>query len=279
MIGRTITVESSAREIVGVMPEGFRIVTASPDVIAPMALDRARQSLSGFGYEAVARLNPGATIDQASADVARMVPIWMRRWPAAPGVNPNVYKAWRIAPALRPLKQDVVGKAASALWVLMGTIGIVLLIACANVASLLLVRTESRQQELAVRAALGAGRGASCAALLVESVLLGLTGGLLGLALAFAGLRALVALAPAGLPRIDEIAIDPRVLLFTLAISLLSGIVFGLIPALKHRRPDRRLGSALADGRFVMAAERSARETSSSSRSCRLHWSCSSAPV
>ncbi len=234
VIGRTITVESNAREIVGVMPEGFRIVTASPDVIVPMALDRARQSLPGFGYEAVARLGPGATIDQASADVARMVPIWMRSWPAAPGVNPNVYEAWRIAPALRPLKNDVVGNAASALWVLMGTIGIVLLIACANVASLLLVRTESRQQELAVRAALGAGRRRIIRGLLVESVLLGLTGGALGLIAARAALRSIVAVGPATLPRLTEISLDWRALGFTLAISMAAGLVFGLIPAMRY---------------------------------------------
>ena len=159
IVGRGITIESRDREIVGVMPEGFRIVNAEPDIVVPIGFDRSRVTLPGFGFQAVARLKPGVTMADASADVARMVPIWMTSWPAARGVNPRVYESWRIAPALRPLEQDVVGNVGKALWVLMGTIGIVMLIACANVASLLLVRAESRQQELAVRAALGAGRG------------------------------------------------------------------------------------------------------------------------
>src|SRR5439155_24583438 len=138
------------------------------------------------------------------------------------------YDTWRITPALRPLKQDVVGKAGSALWVVMGTIGIVMLIACANVANLLLVRAESRQQELAVRAALGASAGRIVRALLIESLWLGALGGALGVGLAYGGLRVLVANAPAGLPRVSEIAIDGRALGFAVAVSLLSGMLFGL---------------------------------------------------
>ena len=156
VIGRSITVESRPREIVGVMPQGFRIVTADPDLIVPGPLERSRLILAGFGYEAVARLKPGVTIAEANADIARMVPIWMNSWPTLTGVDPRVYESWRITPALRPLKQDVVGNVGNVLWVVMGTIGIVMLIACANVANLLLVRAEARQQELAVRAALGA---------------------------------------------------------------------------------------------------------------------------
>src|SRR4029453_16490923 len=141
-------------------------------------------------------------IAEANADIARLVPIWMDSWPAATGVNPHVYDAWRITPAIRPLKQDVVGGAANVLWILMGTIGIVMLIACANVASLLLVRAEARQQELAVRAALGAGRGRIVRALVIESLLLGLIGGVLGVGVAAAGLRLLQALGPTNLPRL-----------------------------------------------------------------------------
>ena len=246
VIGRGITIESRATEIVGVMPEGFRVVNVEPDLIVPFGIDRSRLTLPGFGLQAVARLKPGVTIAEASADVARMVPIWMTSWPAAPSVNPRVYETWRITPALRPLAQDVVGNVTNALWVLMGTIGIVMLVACANVASLLLVRTEGRQQELAVRAALGAGRGRIVRGLLVESALLGCVGGLLGLALARTGLGVLVSAGPATLPRLNEIGLDGRALAFTLAISLLSGLLFGLMPALRYAGP--RIAEVLRGG-------------------------------
>ena len=246
IIGRGITIDSRPREIVGVMPEGFRVVNAEPDVIVPTAFDRSRVTLPGFGLQSLARLKPGVTIEEASADVARMVPIWMTSWPAARAVNPRVYESWRITPALRPLKDDVVGNVTNALWVLMGTIGIVMLIACANVASLLLVRAEGRQQELAVRAALGAGRGRIVRTLLVESALLGIMGGVLGLGLARVGLHFLVSTGPATLPRLNEIAIDGRALAFTLVVSLLSGLLFGLVPALKYAGP--RISMVLRGG-------------------------------
>ena len=236
-IGRAITVDSRPRTVVGVMPEGFRIVETDADVIAPYRFDRNRLILAGFGHQGIARLKPGVTLAQANADIGRMVPIWMRTWPTLPGADPHVYESWRITPALRPLKQDVVGNVAGALWVLMGTIGIVMLMVCANVANLLLVRAEARQQELAVRAALGAGWTRIVREMLAESLMLGLTGGALGLALAHAGLRMLVAMGPSNLPRLNEISIDPRALMFTIVVSLVSGILFGLIPALKYAGP------------------------------------------
>ena len=149
--------------------------------------NHARRLGGGFRYQGVARLRPGITIAQANADMARMVPIWMNSWPDGPGTSPRVYETWRIAPALRPLKEEVVGGVTDVLWVVMATIGLVMLIACANVANLLLVRAEVRQRELAVRAALGAGRGRIVRGLLVESLLLGLMGGVLGVGLAYAG--------------------------------------------------------------------------------------------
>ena len=236
VIGRSITVDSRPREIVGVMPKGFRFASADADLILPVRFERNRLILAGFGYQGIARLKPGVTIGQANGDIARMVPIWMNSWSNGPGTNARAYESWRITPALRPLKQDVIGNVGNVLWVLMGTIGIVLLIACANVANLLLVRAEARQQELAVRAALGAGWGRIVHELLLESVLLGLMGGALGLALAYAGLLFLVAIGPANLPRLAEISIDPWALGFALAVSLLSGSLFGSIPALKYAR-------------------------------------------
>ncbi len=237
VIGRNIMVDSLAREIVGVMPRGFQFVDAAADLIVPLAFDRSQAILPGFGYQCVARLKPGVTIEQASADIARLVPVWMTSWPMVPGVSPHVYEKWRITPALRPLKQDVVGGVGGVLWVVMGTIGMVMLVVCANVANLMLVRAEARQQELAVRAALGAGRGRIIRELLVESMGLALAGGALGVGLAQVGLRWLVAIGPGNLPRLSEIAVDGRALGFTLAVALLSGILFGLIPALKYAGP------------------------------------------
>jgi hypothetical protein len=177
----------------------------------------------------------------------------MSSWPAAPGINPRIYENWRIVPALRPLKQDVVGGVGDVLWVLMGTIGIVMLIASANVANLLLVRVDARQQELAIRAALGAGWRRIVRELLIESILLGITGGALGVALAHAGLQLLVAIGPANLPRLSEVSIDMRALGFALIVSLLSSTLFGLIPALKYAGP--RISASLhSAGRTVSAS-------------------------
>ena len=237
VVGRTVIVDSRPKEIVGVLPRGFRIGNADADMIFPLAFDRARITLAGFNYQGVARLRPGVTIAQANADIARMIPIWMSSWPDAPGTGSRVYESWKIAPALRPLKEEVVGGVTDVLWVVMATIGLVMLIACANVANLLLVRAEVRQRELAVRAALGAGRGRIVRSLLVESVLLGLMGGALGVGLAYAGLRVLVAIGPANLPRLSEISLDARTFAFTAVLSLLSSVLFGLIPALKYTGP------------------------------------------
>ena len=236
------------------MPRGFRLVNADSDLIVPLALDRGQLILAGFGYQGIGRLKPGVTIAQANADIARMIPIWMDSWSNGPGTNPHFYETWRITPALRPLKQEVVGNAGDVLWVVMGTIGLVMLIACANVTNLLLVRAEARQQELAIRAALGAGRGGIMRSLMVESVLLGLIGGGLGLVVAYSGLRLLAAIGPANLPRLSEISIDPRTLGFAVCLSALSGVLFGMIPALKFAGP------------VVSVALRSAGRTSSASR-------------
>ena len=244
VIGRTMTVDSRAKEIVGVMPQGFRIANAEADLIFPLAFDRERITLAGFNYQGVARLKPGITIAQANADLARLVPMWMDSWSDGPGTNPRIYDTWKITPDLRPLKQEVVGSVTDVLWVVMATIGLVMLIACANVANLLLVRAEVRQRELSLRAALGAGRARIVRGLLVESMLLGVMGGALGVGLAYAGVRLLLAIGPANLPRLSEIVLDGRTFAFTAVLSLLSSVFFGLIPALKYTGP--RISAALS---------------------------------
>ena len=242
-VGRSLTVDSRPRTIVGVMPRGFRVVNTDADLILPLAFDRGRVILAGFGFAGLGRLKQGVAISQANADLRRLLPIWMDTWSNGPGSNGRFYENWRITPAIRPLKQQVVGSVGDVLWVVMGTIALVMLIACANVTNLLLVRAEARQHELALRAALGAGTGRIVRSLLVESVMLGVMGGVLGIGFAYAGLRLLISIGPANLPRLTEIAIDPGALAFTLALSVLSGLVLGSVPALKYAGP--RISSAL----------------------------------
>ncbi len=236
IIGRSIQVDSQTRTIVGVMPRGFRIVDHDFDLLVPLALDRSHQILAGFGYNGIGRLKPGVTLGQADADIAHLVPVWMNSWSNGPGTNPHYYEVWRIAPHFRWLKQQVIGNIGNVLWVVMATVGVVMLIACINVANLLLVRAESRQQELAIRSALGAGRARIARELLVESLLLGLLGGALAVGAACGALRLLVAIGPADLPRLSEVSLDAASLGFTLLLSVFSGLFFGAIPALKYAR-------------------------------------------
>jgi predicted permease len=243
VIGRNIIVDSRPREIVGVMPKGFQFVDADFDAILPLSFDRGKAILAGFGFHGIARLKASAAIAEANADLTRLLPVWMDSWSNGPGSNSHIYEAWRITPMIRPLKQEVLGNVGELLWVVMGTIGLVMLIACANVTNLLLVRVEARQQELAVRSALGGSWTRIVRGLLAENVLLGLTGGIVGVALAYGGVRFLVAVGPSNLPRLKEIAIDARTLVFTLFLSVLSALFFGLIPALKYAQP--RASSAL----------------------------------
>lgn len=237
VVSRSVTVDSRPREIVGVMPHGFRFADTDFDLIVPLAFDRGKLILAGFGYHGMARLKAGVTIEQANADITRMLPIWMDSFTNGPGSNPHFYETWKITPMIRPLKQEVLGNVSEVLWLVMGTIGLVMLIACANVTNLLLVRVEARQQELAVRAALGAGWGRTVSGLLVESLMLGLTGGVLGVVVAYNGVRFLLAMGPANLPRLSEISVDARTLGFTLILSVVSSLFFGLIPALKYAGP------------------------------------------
>jgi predicted permease len=255
IIGRRILVDGKAREVIGILSQNFHFFgREDPPLILPLRFDRNKVFIGNFGYQALARLKPGATITQANADVARMLPIVLRSFPPPPGFSLKLFEQARIGPNVRPFKQDVVGDVGNTLWVLMATIGMVLLIACANVANLLLVRAEGRQQELAIRAALGASRFQIAGELLFESLVLGLAGGALGLGLAYAALRALVAMAPAGLPRLNEIGIDTTVLLFTFIVSLLAGLLFGSIPVFKYA--GARLGTGLREGGRTLSQSR-----------------------
>jgi len=239
VVGRVISVDSQPRVIAGVMPRGFKVVSYDFDLLVPLAFDPVKQSLAGFAYRGIGRLRPGVTISQADADVARLVNVWMDSWTNGPGTDPHWYERWKITPAFQPLKEQVIGSVGNVLWVVMATIGVVMLIACTNVANLLLVRADGRQQELAVRSALGAGRWRIARELLLESMTLGLLGGAIGVGVAYAGLRLLIAIGPENLPRLSEISLDGRSLAFTLILSVLSGLFFGSIPVLRYA-PSRQ---------------------------------------
>ena len=236
-VGQTIRVDGKSRQIIGIMPREFRFLDwEQPALFLPLVLDRNKTTLGQFSYEGVARLRPGVTMQAANQDVGRMWPIVLRSFPAPPGFNIDLFTKSRLAPKVRPLSRDVVGDVGKLLWILMGSIGLVLLIACANVANLLLVRAEGRHQELSIRTALGASPWQVARGFLLESALLGLLGSVLGLALAWGALRLLIALAPAGLPRLHDIGIDGSVLVFTLGITLCASLLFGSVPAVRYAR-------------------------------------------
>ncbi|HEU0175716.1 MAG TPA: ABC transporter permease [Blastocatellia bacterium] len=249
VIGRTIEVDGKPRAIIGVAPESFRFLDQTRlAMLLPLRLNREKTFLGVFVYGGIARLKPGVTLQQANADVARMLPIEVRSFSMQPGFSLKMFEDLRLGPNLRPLKQDVVGDVGKVLWVLMGGISLVLLIACANLANLLLVRAEGRRQELAIRAALGASRGRIAAQLFIESLILAVFGGLFGIGMAYWALRVLIAMAPQSLPRIHEIGVDGNVALFTGAVSLAASLLFGSVPVFKY--PGAGLGLS-AGGRSM----------------------------
>ncbi len=255
IIGTSLTADGTSREIIGVLPRQFQFLDdRDAALFLPMQWDRSKIKLGNFSYRAIARLKPGVTLNQASADVARMLPIAIRSFPAPEGFSAAIFEKAQLQPNLRPLKKDVIGDIGNVLWVLMGSIVVVLLVACANVANLLLVRVEGRRHELAIRSALGAGRKSITIALLFESLVLGLCGSLIGLALAFGALRILVAAAPTGLPRLHEIGLGLPVLLFTLGLALFVSFVIGMIPVLKYS--GVRMNTGLREGGRALSQSR-----------------------
>jgi predicted permease len=254
VVGRSLNVDSKPHTVIGVMPQDFRFLNSDAQLMLPEQFDRNKVFLGNFSFQGIARLKPGISMQQANADLGRMLGIWLKAWPTPPGFDRALFENARFAPKLQPLKQEVVGDIGTVLWVLMGTIGLVLLIACANVANLLLVRAEGRQQELAIRAALGAGWGRIAREMLLESLTLGLLGGVLGMGLAYAALLILLSRGPATLPRLNQIGIDSLVLVFALGVSLFAGLLFGLIPVVKYAGPH--LATALRAGGRSLSSSR-----------------------
>lgn len=235
VVGRTLKLDGEMHEIIGILPANFVFMDRSDvDVVVPAQIDRSKTVLGNFNASGLARLKPGVTLQQATADLTRLVPIATHSFPATKDFSVALFEQANFTPAIQPLKIDVIGDIGNVLWVLMGSIAIVLLVACANVANLLLVRVEGRRQELAIRAALGAGRRNMIAGLLLESLMLGCAGSAIGLGLAYGALQLIVAAAPTGLPRLHEIGIDIPVLLFTAGLAVFVSLVIGMIPVLKY---------------------------------------------
>ncbi len=240
VLGQQLVVDGVAHTVIGVLPRDFRFLQQPVDLLLPMQPDRARSFVGPIGERGIARLRDGVTIEEANADVARMQPILKESFPPTPGFDPD---ALQLEPNVTPLKDTFIADLANVLWVLMGTIGMLLAVACANVANLHLVRTEARAQELAIQSALGASRRRIVLSLLRESVLLGIAGGVLGLLLAALLLPVLLATAAADLPTVLAVTIDPTVIVFALGVSLVAGVVFGAAPVLRYAGP--RVSNAL----------------------------------
>jgi predicted permease len=237
VVGQTLTLDGAPVEIVGVLPATFKFLEDQADVLMPAQPNRAQSFVGPIGERVIARLKDGATLEDARVDVARMIPIYYETFPLAPFLPRGAIDGSRTEPSLRLLKDRVVGDLDEALLVLMSTIGMLLLIACANIANLLLVRTESRRAELAIRAALGASSSAIARSLLLESAVLALAGGAAGLLLASLAVPALLRFAGSALPSALDIGIDANVAAFAFAVSLLCGALLCLLPIAKHAAP------------------------------------------
>jgi predicted permease len=249
-IGRTLVVDGVAREVIGVLPEWFRFFEYPADIFYPMQLVRSEAGFPQGNGRGLARLKRGVTLEQVNADVSRMIPLITAEF-GRPGPE---FDRLRFGPRMQWLKERVVGDLGETLWLLMGTIGLLMVIACANVANLVLVRTESRRPELSVRTALGARWADIVRVVLAENLILGLVAGVVGVAIAYFSLPYLLSLGADDLPYIMTVKIDMTVLVAALAISALATFAFAFIPLLRFVRPQTRLVESLrGDARGVTA--------------------------
>ena len=238
IIGRTVDANGVRQEIVGVLPSSFRFPSAETEIWLPLVLDPRDPPPTAFRYSSVVRLKPGVTIDDAQRDFTAVLPRVVEFFPNfVPGITTRMMlDQVRPRPVLTPFRDDITGGIAGTLWMLAAAAGLLLLVACVNVANLALVRFDARRRELAVREALGAGRARVMRYYLSESVVFASVAGLLGLALAWAVVRMLVIRGPAGIPRLAEIGIDSAAVVFAVAITALAIVACGIIPAVRIGR-------------------------------------------
>jgi predicted permease len=246
LVGRTVQVDGIAREVIGVMPGSFAFPSPETQIWLPLTIDRGSDPPISFSYSSVGRLADGVALETATADLTRVT----QRLPELFGnIGTDFLEGSGVAPSLRAYKDTVVGEVADTLWLLLGALGLLLLLACANVANLFLVRSEARRREVGLRAALGASGADLVRYVLSESLVIGALAGAAGLALAFAGVRALVVSGPVELPRLEEVGIGPAEVAFTAGVTLLVSLLFGALPMarLSSSRVVAQLGES--DGR------------------------------
>ncbi|MPZ19987.1 MAG: FtsX-like permease family protein [Luteitalea sp.] len=267
ILGRSLVLDGVPRSVVGVMPPEFRFPSRDTGFWIPLTIDRAdRIDLWAINAWTIGRLHPGVSLEQARTEVRSFTPTLRELFPSE-----SFYRGWEQRADVMPLRQQLVGDIERTLVVLWAAVGSVMLIVCVNLANLLLARGMARHRELAIRGALGAGRGRLFRQLLVESLTLSLLAGVLATALAFASLQTVVSLLPPDIPRIEEIQMDVRVLSYALGLSVLTGLLFGLLPALHATvsslgaalsragrsmmtgRPERRASDLLAGAEYALA--------------------------
>jgi putative ABC transport system permease protein len=234
LVGRTIPIDAEPTTVLGIAP-AWLDRTGSPDLWIPAAFDPVNPPAGSFGWSAIGRLKHGIRADQAVANLQTLVGRALDEF-----IKSDDYRAFLkeggYRPVVRDLKEDIIGDMREPLWILLGTVAMVLLVACGNVANLCLIRAEARQREIAVRLALGGNRRALIRTLMVESMVLSAVGCALGVGIAALAVPALLRLAPASIPRLDQVHVDIRVLLFAIAAAAISALVFGIVPAVRYTR-------------------------------------------
>jgi predicted permease len=251
IVGRDIELTGRKVEVIGVLPEGYDFPTPNLDIWLPLRLDPESVSFGVHNISGIARLAPGDTVEAGVTDAERLVASLGEAGYPSTWLT-SVFSGRAL---VRTLKEQVIGDARRPLLILLGAVGFVLLIACSNVANLFLVRAEARTRERAVRIALGSGRGRLVRQVMAESVLLALIGGAAGILLAYVGTMALVAVGPSSVPRLDGIGLSGSALLYTGGISVLAGLLFGVLPALRLG-PDKMLDALRDGGRATIGRDR-----------------------